>query len=530
LRKTYQGGNSMKKSVFLSASIVALAIVFSFSMAFAGGGGKAAEKEAAPAAAEKPAAEKPAAVDLTVPITVLVTDPHIQVVDTWKPFWEKQTGGKINVILVPYATLEEKMWIEFRTNAGSFDLACIPVTWKGDVMGGGHVENLEPYMQKYGYPDWNDVMPGIQTIVKWQGKIMAFPYDGDNHMTYYRKDALEVPEYQKRFKEKFGYMYHLPPANWSEIRDIAEFFNGWDWDHDGEIEYGVEYIAQQNTQAVWSYLDAVAQYTTIAGTPSNYTSNMFFDADTMDPLCKSPGWVEAMKMMYELTKFAPPGLLGYGYSELRQAFVSGNAAIAFDWGDIGIQEQYPDKFGSKVKGKLGYGPLPGAKKYWDRKTNQWVEKQHVVNFLDFGGWVWVIPKSAKHKDAAYELGVYMTNPEHSLLDVCGIHGYTGANPWRKSHFTTPEIWVRGGWGEESVKAYLKAISDILQDPNAVTDLMVPGASEYYNSIDTQFNKVLSGSITPEKGCELIYNDWKRITEERGVEEQKKYYRGSLGLK
>jgi multiple sugar transport system substrate-binding protein len=59
--------------------------------------------------------------------------------------------------------------------------------------------------------------------------------------------------------------------------------------------------------------------------------------------------------------------------------------------------------------------------------------------------------------------------------------------------------------------------------------MIPGGPEYYNSIDTHLNKVLSGSVTPEEACEAIYQDWKRITEERGVEEQKAYYRGSLGL-
>ena len=125
------------------------------------------------------------------------------------------------------------------------------------------------------YPGWDDVMPAIQTIVKWGDDIMALPYDGDNHMTYYRKDALEEPIYQEQFKEKYGYMYHLPPANWSEIRDIAEFFDEWDWDNDGEIEYGVSFIAQQNTQAMWTVLDFIAQYTTIAGPPSNYTSNIF---------------------------------------------------------------------------------------------------------------------------------------------------------------------------------------------------------------------------------------------------------------
>jgi len=525
----------MKKFLMITGAVIfSLLLVFSFAAA---GGGKA--KEAAPLPEEKPAppAEKPAPppeekvpeVDLTVPITVLVTDPHIQVIDTWKPIWEAQTGGKIDVVLVPYATLEEKMWIEFRTKAGSFDLACIPVTWKGDVFGGRHVEVLNPYMEKYGYPDWDDVMPATKSIVKWGDEIMALPYDGDNHLFYYRTDALEEPMYQAQFKEKYGYMYNLPPANWSEVRDIAEFFNNWDWDRDGEVEYGIAFIAQQNTQAMWSYLDIAAQYTTIAGKPSNFTSNIFFDADTMDPLCKSPGWVEAMKMIKELTKFAPPGLLGYGYSELRQAFVSGISAMAWDWADIAIQAQYPDKYGSKVKGKLGYGPLPGAKKYFDCQTNRWVEKQHTVNFLDFGGWVYVIPKSAKYKDAAYKFGTYITNKEHSLLDVCGIHGYTGANPWRFSHFETIDAWVRGGWDREDAKAFLEGVKAILSDPYAVTDLMIPGASEYYNSLDTHLNKVLSGQVTPERACELIYNDWKRITEERGIEEQKRYYRGSLGL-
>ncbi len=524
----------MKKSLFI-VSIIVLSIMLVFSFAFAGAGGKSEEKTAPaqPQAQEQKAQEetgKVSEVDLTVPLTILVTDPHIQVVDTWKPIWEAQTGGKINIVLVPYSTLEEKMWLEFRTNAGSFDLACIPGTWKGDVMGGNHVEVLEPYMKKFGYPNWDDVMPGIKVLVKWAGKVEALPYDGDCQMTYYRKDALEVPEYQQKFKQKYGYLYHTPPANWSEIRDIAEFFNGWDWDKDGEVEYGVDFIAQQNTQAMWSYLNLVAQYTTVAGPSSNYSSNIFFDADTMEPLCNTPGWVEAMRRIQELTKFAPPGLLGYGYSEMRQAFVSGNAALAFDWGDIGIQAQYPDKYGSKVKGKLGFGPLPGAKKYYDRKTNKWVEKQHTVNFLDFGGWIWIIPKSAPHKEAAYKFGVFMTNPEHSLLDVCGIHGYTGANPWRWSHFKAIDAWKRGGWPEETARAYLKAISDILQDPYAVTDLVIPGASEYYNSIDTHLNKVLSGKTTPEKACDAIYKDWKRITEERGIDEQKKYYRGSLGLK
>ncbi|MBN2322717.1 MAG: extracellular solute-binding protein, partial [Spirochaetes bacterium] len=163
-------------------------------------------------------------------LSILVNDTHVQVVDAWKPLWERETGGKINVILVPYAGISDKLWIDFRTKTGTIDTAAIPSTWLGDMAGGGHVVELDPLIAKYGYPDWEDVLPAIKVITKWAGKTVAFPYDGDNHMTYYRKDALEVPKYQDQFKKKYGYLYHMPPKDWDEVRDIAEFFNGWDWD------------------------------------------------------------------------------------------------------------------------------------------------------------------------------------------------------------------------------------------------------------------------------------------------------------
>ena len=48
---------------------------------------------------------------------------------------------------------------------------------------------------------------------------------------------MENPEYQAKFKAKYGYDL-APPKAWKEVRDTAEFFNGWDWDGDGRKEYG----------------------------------------------------------------------------------------------------------------------------------------------------------------------------------------------------------------------------------------------------------------------------------------------------
>jgi multiple sugar transport system substrate-binding protein len=464
-----------------------------------------------------------------VTLNILITDPHTSVIEAWRPKYEKETGVKINIIEVPYAALFDKMMMDFITRTGAYDLIVYPGGWAGDVMGGGWVLALDDYMKEYGYPDWGDVTLAIQQVVKWGGKVYAFPYDGDCHMLYYRKDALENAEYQAKFEEKFGYRYNIPPKSWEEVRDIAEFFNGWDWDNDGEINYGIIFIAKRKTQAMWSLMDIAAQYSVLPGGPDKYRGVFFFDPETMEPLVNTPGWVEGLKMIRELAKFAPPGLLGYGYSEARIAYVGGKAAIGIDWADIGIMEQYPEEYGSKVKGLLGYGPLPGASKVWDRKEGKWLYKYNHINFLDFGGWVVSIPKISKKSVEAYKFGAWFTAPERSIYDVCGLHGYTGANPWRRSHFLDVDKWVKAGWSRSSAQAYLGAIWKILTDPGALLDLRIPGTAKYYDYLDLYLAGVLAGEMDPEVASEKIYNSWVEITESYGKEEQLNLYRESLGL-
>ena len=464
-----------------------------------------------------------------VTLNVLITDPHTKVIESWKPQYEKETGVKINIIEVPYSSLFDKMMMDFITRTGAYDLIVYPGGWAGDVMGGGWVLGLDNYIKEHGYPDWGDVTLAIQKVVKWGGKIYAFPYDGDCHMLYYRKDALENPEYQKKFEEKYGYRYNIPPRTWKEARDIAEFFNGWDWDNDGEIEYGIDFIAKRKTQAMWSLMDIAAQYAVLPGGPDKYRGVFFFDPETMEPLVNTPGWIEGMKMIKELAKFAPPGLLSYGYSEERIAFVSGNAAMAVDWGDIGIMEQYPEEYGSTVKGLLGYAPLPGANKVWDRKQGKWIYKYNHVNFLDFGGWIVSIPKISKEPLEAYKFATWFTAPQRSIYDVCGLHGYTGANPWRRSHFKNIDKWVEAGWSKDSVKAYLNAIWDILTDPGALVDLRIPGTAKYYDYLDLYLANVLAEQMDPEVACKKIHDSWVEITDTYEKDKQLKLYRESLGL-
>lgn len=38
-------------------------------------------------------------------VTVLIIDPHSAVVESWKPEWEALTGAKVEMVVVPYASL-----------------------------------------------------------------------------------------------------------------------------------------------------------------------------------------------------------------------------------------------------------------------------------------------------------------------------------------------------------------------------------------------------------------------------------------
>ncbi|GBC71979.1 putative ABC transporter-binding protein [Candidatus Calditenuaceae archaeon HR02] len=444
--------------------------------------------------------------------------------------WEEMTGGKIRMIEFPYAELRPKAMDDFLAKAGTYDILIFPGGLMGDYAGGGHLENLDPWIQRYGFPALEDILPACRKVAEWAGHLYAVPYDGDCHILYYRKDVLTDPEYQRRFKNEYGYPLPVPPKTWEEVRDVAKFFNGWDWDKErpGETKYGIAFIAKRGTQAQWTILDLIAQYNVIPGKPSRYAGHMFFDPVTMEPLMNTPGAIAALEMLLELKNYAPPGLLGYGFAEFRDAYVKGGVAVlGIDWGDVGIMEWMDP--GSVVKGKLGYAPLPGATRVWDRQHGRWINKYNQNDYGDFGGWVMGISTYSKKKEAAFHLLRFLNDPAQSILDATGTIGCWGSNPYRYSHFDL-EKWVAVGFGEDSAREYLSVIERILSNPLHLIDLKIPGRDEYYDKLDAHLANAFIGAETPEEAMRAVYEEWEQVTDSLGRERQKRLYIESLGIK
>lgn len=437
--------------------------------------------------------------------------------------WAEETGAKIELQQFAFGDLFVKLVTAFETGSGEFDMVTFPASWAADLMGPGYLEPVPDYA--FEAIQWDDVLPIFrERILAWDGVVYAFPYDGDAHMLYYRKDLIDSGIYNEEFEAKYGYPL-AEPKTWKEYRDIAEFFHGRTVMAPDGVEapiYGVLEGQKRNAQAFWIFLSRAAGYGKIPGNPC-----FFFSCDDMTPQVNNPGWVRALEDWIEISQFGPPEMINLDVGDTRSMFPTGVAALYIDWGDGGPFSIDPDI--SIVQNQVGFGVLPGATEYWDYTKNEWVTPEGGINqapFLAFGGWVIAVAADSDVKEAAFDLAIHMTN--QNMAKVLATTGGTGINPTRYSQLEDIQGWMDAGFDEESANDYLDAILTTINHPNAVLDLRITGSSEYLDALDAQIVRALSGEISPQEALDNVAAEWNNITDRLGRDAQLQQYRESVG--
>ena len=111
--------------------------------------------------------------------------------------------------------------------------------WIGQGAENGHYVKLNEFFDAEGI-SMDDFAPATvyaySTWPKGTPNYYALPAMGDANAWFYRKDWFERPELQAEFKEKYGRDL-APPKTWTELKEIAEFFQG--REIDGKTVYGV---------------------------------------------------------------------------------------------------------------------------------------------------------------------------------------------------------------------------------------------------------------------------------------------------
>jgi len=398
-------------------------------------------------------------------------------------------GINVNVVEIAPEAIYEKEMIELTAGGDAYDVVQFNASNIADYS--PHLAPLEPLAEK-----WNlnfhldDVLPAFQQIyLSWKGTWYATCSDGDVHMFYYRTDAFDNPEYKRKFKAQYGYELQ-PPQDYKQYCDVAEFFTGWDWDNDGEDEYGTaEYL--KRGRMYWWFVD---RFVVMGG--KNY-----FD-ENMKPLINSRAGVRAVENMIDALQFQPPGALNYSYMEVRTALVKGDIAMCKQWTCNGRAAENPDE--SEILNKLNYTTCPGD-----------------VCLLA-GGWSMGIPKYSKHKDAAVHFLHYFSDVETGLPLVVKD---TTIDPYRYSQFEAVEEFREEYPNWDRVDEYLNAIVDAIE--HGFPDIIIPGSAEYYDVLDYELTQALAGQKSPKEALDDTAAAWEEITDRLGRESQKQYWQAQL---
>lgn len=392
----------------------------------------------------------------------------------------KEYGIKIKYDMTPCPDAYNKSMLEFAVGRSTWDMVLFMPCHLADYQ--RHLEPLEPLADKLGINFYlDDIMPTYRDIYcSWKGILYAIPFDADQHNLYYNKEAFA----------KYGF---TPPQTWDEFDKIAEFFNGKDWDGDGQKEWGVVEAWKRGGYAFWWWMNRFAAY-----------GGVYFDEE-MNPLVNSPGAKKAMEHMMDIIPFVPPGTANFAYAGSENAFIKSDVPMIVNWSSVGKSLMDPTR--SDIVGKGGVALIPGAviNGKFNRRTTLPT------------GWGAGIPKYAKNGEAAAVVLEYVSTPERALTLATNLT--MSIDPWRTSTFDL-ENWL-SVWPE--YESYTRDYVKVMKETVALglPDLQISGCEEYLKRADAEIASALVGTKSPEKALEDIVKAWNEITDRFGREKQKK---------
>ena len=430
------------------------------------------------------------------------------------PHIEKEAGVSVGKDTVEYFKIGEgfsKIVPQLMSRKPKWDWIQFSPMFLGSFVSMGALEPLDPYLEKYaGTEEYLDqVMPAYREFyMKWDGKVYGVMLDGDIHLLHYRPSFFNDPELKKKFEKRFKRELK-PPETWYEYRDAAQFFTE-------ELKdkgiYGVEWVVN-NPLFGWGFY-----YDMIASKGVNY-----FD-ENMNPTIVNDDAVEALELFKEINQFAPPGHETMGIDETITYWQSGRVVMAVWWIDL-------TEFTAQAKPEIADDQASALVPGWK------IGDKVVHRAMTLYNRIASIPKNLppERKEAAFYFIYRLSHQDYSTYYVADE--YSGSDPFMKLHYVSPEQYLlpdplRGTsdlWPTNSgIFHKLSTAENHLKAGYENVKVGYPqfnwsGAVEYAQSMSINFSKFISGQLTAKQALEKTADEWVKIVQKYGLENQKKQY-------
>ena len=151
---------------------------------------------------------------------------------------------------VPWPNFADRMLNELNSKGKLCDLIIGDSQWIGGSAENGHYVKLNDFFAKEGIK-MDDFLPATvyaySTWPKGTPNYWALPAMGDALGWTYRKDWFAKPELQAEFKKKYNRDL-APPKTWTELKQVAEFFQG--REIDGKKVYGAAIFTERGSEGI----------------------------------------------------------------------------------------------------------------------------------------------------------------------------------------------------------------------------------------------------------------------------------------
>ncbi|MBX3643191.1 MAG: sugar ABC transporter substrate-binding protein [Rubrivivax sp.] len=307
--------------------------------------------------------------------------PHYDQAEKLFAEFTAQTGIKVERDKMQYLRMKDKQVLEMgKKGNGDYDVITYVVMWKTEYLAKNLLEPLDTFMANKALadPGWDqkDIIPkywdtnalvgGPKMYLPGPGaRPYGIPFGAETGVLAYRTDILA----------KHGIAV---PKTYDELLRACRTVK------DKEGIGGLTSRGQTGHQVTAAWL--------LHLTPNG---GEVFDKNFRAVL-NNPAGVRAAEILKEIVDTGPAGIPSYGFGEMQNAFLQGQAAFYLDSVSVFGPAQDPAK--SKVAGRVGYAMHPKGTQYSAQS----------------GGFALAIPKNARNKEAAFLFVQWITNKQADL--------------------------------------------------------------------------------------------------------------------
>ena len=374
--------------------------------------------------------------------------------------WEKETGNKINWIVLEENVLRERVTTDIATKGGQFDVLTIG-GYEAPIWGKqGWLQPVDDLGDDY---DYADLLEPIKAGLTVDGKLYAVPFYTESSFTLYRKDlfaaaGLTMPE----------------QPTYEQIKEFAAKLTD-----KANQQYGICLRGKPG----WG------ENMAFVGTMVNTYGGRWFDMDWKPQLNTEP-WKNAITDYVQLlSEYGPPGATANGFNENQTLFATGKCAMWIDATSAAGRVFDPKQ--SQVADKIAFTASPVAV---TPNGSSW-------------SWSWdlAIPATSQKVDVAKSFLKWATSKEYVKM-VGESEGWVAVPPGtRKSTYALPEYQKAAPFADTVLKAIMSADpSKPTKDPVPYTGVQFVAIPEF-QAIGTFVGQQISSALAGQQSVEDALN-------------------------